>query len=554
MSCNDMSMSFDLFKCIAEQFSSCMNDYLYVYDMINDTFFISERATERFAVPGSLFNNVMDSLRQFVYPSDFPTLKNDLNEVMAGNKTEHNLRYRWLDRNGSPIWIICRGCVINDSSGKPYLLIGCINEIGRRQTADNVSGLLSGISLIETFNNSTSLPDGFMMRVGIDDFKTITERLGQDYSDRILKNTAECITRNLKDGQNVYRVAADEFLIYDTTGGTTSDAHDLFHKIRAEVDDQVESNHYKALYTVSGGIISNSDFDTISFENIIKLTDFTLNSAKKRGHNQLYYYAQDDYDAFLRRRALRLALRESVDDNFRGFELYYQPIVSVDTEQLYAAETLLRYTLKNGERIPPIEFIPILEETGLIIPVGRWVIRGAMNACREFQKTLPDFRVSVNLSYIQLMRSPIFNEILDALNESSLSPDSLIVELTESGQLDNTIAIKNMWDKLKTLGVGLAIDDFGTGYSNLGNIGNLRPDIVKLDRSFTLKALKNEYEHQLMTNIICLVHSIGLNLVVEGVETNDEQTRISSLSPDFIQGYYYSRPCPKEEFKNKFHL
>ena len=177
-----------------------------------------------------------------------------------------------------------------------------------------------------------------------------------------------------------------------------------------------------------------------------------------------------------------------------------------------------------------------------------------MNACREFQKTLPDFRVSVNLSYIQLMRSPIFNEILDALNESSLSPDSLIVELTESGQLDNTIAIKNMWDKLKTLGVGLAIDDFGTGYSNLGNIGDLRPDIVKLDRSFTLKALKNEYEHQLMTNIICLVHSIGLNLVVEGVETNDEQTRISSLSPDFIQGYYYSRPCPKEEFKNKFHL
>ena len=190
MSCNDMSMSFDLFKCIAEQFSSCMNDYLYVYDMINDTYFISERATERFAVPGSLFNNVMDSLRQFVYPSDFPTLKNDLNEVMAGNKTEHNLRYRWLARNGSPIWINCRGCVINDSSGKPYLLIGCINEIGRRQTADNVSGLLSGISLIETFNNSTSLPDGFMMRVGIDDFKTITERLGQDYSDRILKNTA----------------------------------------------------------------------------------------------------------------------------------------------------------------------------------------------------------------------------------------------------------------------------------------------------------------------------------------------------------------------------
>ncbi|MGN1188283.1 MAG: EAL domain-containing protein, partial [Lachnospiraceae bacterium] len=382
----------------------------------------------------------------------------------------------------------------------------------------------------------------------------ITERLGQDYSDRILKNTAECITRNLKDGQNVYRVAADEYLIYDTAGGTTSDAHELFHKIRADVDYQVESNHYKALYTVSGGIISNSDFDTISFENIIKLTDFTLNSARRRGHNQLYYYARNDYDAFLRRRALRLALRESVDEDFRGFELYYQPIVSVGSEKLYAAEALLRYTLKNGEHVSPNEFIPVLEETGLIIPVGKWVIRKAMNTCKEFQKKLPNFRISVNLSYIQLMRSPIFNEILDALNETALSPDSLIVELTESGQLDNTIAIKNIWDKLKSHGVSLAIDDFGTGYSNLGNIGNLRPDIVKLDRNFTLKALNNDYEHQLMTNIICMVHSIGLNLVVEGVETNDEQTKISSLSPDYIQGYYYSRPCPVEEFKRKFNL
>ncbi|MGN1188362.1 MAG: PAS domain-containing protein, partial [Lachnospiraceae bacterium] len=162
MSCDDINISFDLFKYIAEQFSSCMNDYLYIYDMINDTFYISERATERFAVPGSLFNDVINSLQQFVYTADFNMLKEDINKVTAGQKSDHNLRYRWLGRDGSPIWINCRGNVINDSSGKPYLLIGCINEIGRRQTADNVSGLLSGISLIETFNSSTSLPAGFM--------------------------------------------------------------------------------------------------------------------------------------------------------------------------------------------------------------------------------------------------------------------------------------------------------------------------------------------------------------------------------------------------------
>lgn len=547
-------ISFDLFKCIAEQFSSCMNDYLYVYDIINDTYYISERAMERFAVPGSLFNDVVNAHSKFVYPEDFSMLKKDLDDVITGKKTEHNLRYRWLGKDGSPIWINCRGHVISNSSGMPYLLIGCINEIGRRQTADNVSGLLSGMSLLESFNNSKTLPDGFMLRVGIDDFKIITERLGPEYSDHVLKSIAECITDNLGEGQNVYRVAADEFLIYDTAGGTASEAHELFHRIRAGVDRQIEDSHYKALYTLSGGIISNSDFDEVSFENILKLTEFTLNTAKRRGHNQLYYFEQEDYTVFLRKRTLQIALRESVDEDFRGFELYYQPIVTVNDEKLYAAETLLRYTMKNGERVPPNELIPILEDTGLIIPVGRWIIRGALNTCKEFQRVMPNFRISVNLSYIQLLRSPIFNEIRDALSEIGLSPRSLIVELTESGQLDNTIAIRNIWEKLKLLGVSLAIDDFGTGYSNLGNIGKLKPDIVKLDRSFTIKALENDYEHLLMNNIICLVHSIGLNLVVEGIETNDEQTKISALNPDFIQGYYYSRPCPKWEFQQKFQL
>ena len=276
--------------------------------------------------------------------------------------------------------------------------------------------------------------------------------------------------------------------------------------------------------------------------------------AKVRGKNQLYYYDEEDYSAFLRKRMLSIALREAVDNNFEGFELYYQPIMSVNNEKLYAAETLLRFTLKSGERVSPGEFIPILEESGLIIPVGKWIIRGSMAVCKEFQQTLPDFRISINLSYIQLLKSPVFNEILESLDNTGLSPESLIVELTESGKLDNSLAIRNIWDKLKKLGVNLAIDDFGTGYSNLGNIGNLKPDIVKLDRSFTVKALQNDYEHRLMVHIIYMIHSIGLNLVVEGVETKDEQAKIAALDPDFIQGYYYSQPCSKEEFKKKFNL
>lgn len=551
---DNKDISFDLFKYVAEQFSSCMNDNLYVYDILNDTYYITEGATERFAVPGSFFNDVINQHRKFVYPDDFPKLVEELTSLINGEKTEHNLSYRWLSKKGEPIWINCRGRIISDADGKPYLLIGCINEIGRRQNADNVSGLLSAVTLKERLQKYDKLPDGYVLRIGIDDFKNVNERLGQEYADHILRNVAECVETNLVDGQSVYRIDSDEFIIFDRNGSTLSDANMLYHKIRSGVDRHIEATRYQALYTISGGVIQNSDFESADFEHILKLTEFALSTAKLRGKNQLYYFNTDDYTSFLRRRMLSIALRESVDNDFQGFELYYQPIVSVNTEKLYAAETLLRYTLKTGERVSPGEFVPILEESGLIVPVGKWIIRKAVATCKEFQDKLPEFHISINLSYVQLLKSPVFAEILEALDDTGLSPKSLIVELTESGQLDNSLPIRNVWEKLKKLGVRLAIDDFGTGYSNLGNINNLKPDIVKLDRSFTIKALQNEYDHLLMTNIIYMIHSVGINLVVEGIETKDEQSRIAALSPDFIQGYYYSQPCPKSEFQKKFNL
>ena len=202
--------------------------------------------------------------------------------------------------------------------------------------------------------------------------------------------------------------------------------------------------------------------------------------------------------------------------------------------------------------LAPAEFIPILEDSGLIIPVGKWILKNALKMCLECQKSFPDFKISVNLSYIQISKSQILEEIIRDVDELNLEPGSVIVELTESGYLENTMIMQNLWEKLKSYGVCIALDDFGTGYSNLQNIGNLTPNIVKLDRSFTLKALKNEYENRLMTHVIQMVHSIGLKICVEGVETKDELSYIKEMEPDYIQGFYYGRPCPRNEFLDKF--
>lgn len=546
-------LTFETFCLIAEEFAPCMNDYLYIYDLVSDTYYITKRAVERFNIPCHTFQDVTNVLRNFVYPDDFSMLELDLLQVTSGKKDEHNLEYRWIARDGSPVWINCHGRVIRSGENAPALMVGCINEIGNQQKADNVSGLPGESFLRE--HMQTMIPDysmGTLMRIGIDDFKPLNERHGMAYGNFVLKKVADCIQQSLESLQYAYRIVSDEFIILDVSNRPLESMNLLYHRIRSAVDNLVEQQHYKALYTISGGLVSLNEIQVSNYEEILKLTEFALAEAKNRGKNQLYFFQPKDYQDFLRRRHIRSCLRQSVSKDFAGFELNYQPIVAHSDESLYAAETLLRYQTPEGEAISPYEFIPILEDSGLIIPVGKWIIKNALEMCARCRKQIPDFKVSINLSYIQLLKSPMFEEIMDALTQNSLSPSCLIVELTESGHLENSPAIQNIWRKLRNVNVSIAIDDFGTGYSNLHNIGNLRPNLVKIDRNFTVKALSNKFEFELLIHIIRMVHSIGLNLVVEGIETQEELTKISALNPDYIQGYFYSKPCPKEEFIKKY--
>lgn len=550
----DKNHDFEVFCRVAEQFDPCMNDYLYVYDIMNDVYYITESAAERFALPGCLFHNVPENLKGFVYPEDYPMLAADLKLLLAGQKEVHDLRYRWVGKDGTPIWIVCKGRVVPNEEGVPCLMLGCINEIGRAQKADNVSGLLGASSLREQLAQQGDLSEGFVMRIGIDDFRIINERLGVDYGDTVLRQVAQCIESCLFPGQLVYRVISDEFLILDLSSGSVDEIKSLYSSIRLAVEKAIARCNYEAVYTVSGGIINIQDMQTPDYEEIMRLSEFALGQAKRMGKNQVYIFTQEDYTAFLRTRAISRSLRKAISNDFEGLDLYFQPLMYTSSEELYGAEALLRYRMPDGENIPPVEFIPILEESGLILPVGKWIIHKAADMCRICRKKYPDFRISINLSYIQLTKSPVFAEVMDALHDTQLPPDALIMELTESGYLENSINVQKVWRKFKEAGIQIALDDFGTGYSNLQNIARFNPDIVKIDRSFTLKALRNDYERQLLSHIINMIHSIDLRIVIEGIEEREEQQQIMMLGSDFTQGYYYSKPCPKEEFLEKYNV
>ncbi len=550
------NLTFKDFCEISEEFSLCMNDYLYVYDIPGDTYYISARALKRFNIPSNVFHNVANTISSFTYSDDIPLLLEDMAEVNSGRRDERNLEYRWIGLDGSPVWINVKGRILKSSDGVARLMIGCINEIGKRQKADNVSNLRGESALEEQVKLlGSSVSDAMFLRIGIDDFKIINERHGSEYGDFVLRAVADCIKQCLGPMQSVYRIVSDEFMILDLSGANYDDMNHLYHNIRSAVDSIISREQYKAIYTISAGLLSLNDLapeDAQNYNQTMKFSEFALTEAKTRGKNQLYFYKKEDYNTFLRTRYIRSSLRKALEEDFNGFELCFQPIVVSTDGELFAAETLLRFHTQTGEYVPPLELVSILEESGLIIPVGKWIIKNALEMCKKCRERYPDFVISVNLSYIQLLKSPLYEDIAEALEAAQMPPTCLIVELTESGHLENTPAVQNVWKKLKKLGVSIALDDFGTGYSNLINIGNLRPNIIKIDRSFTVKALRNDYEHELLIHIIKMVHRIGLNLVVEGIETHDELEKINELNPDYIQGFYYSKPCPPKEFVQKY--
>ena len=568
------SFSREQMEYIVELFNPCMDDYLYVFDLQKDCYKISKHATERFLLPGDNFDDAAKAHHTFVYSEDQSRLDDEFRRIMSGEIVFHNMHYRWLDRAGKPVWINCRGRVLNDADGKPHFLVGCINEIGQKQKADNVSGLLGESSLsayVEQFEDG--LPDGFFLRIGIDDFRDINGDFGMEYGDYILKSRAHCIAENIKPSQRLYRILADEFMVVDFSGGDMEAATELYKNIRKSLDTFIEENGYKSVFTISAGAVDTAKTSG-TYENIMKLSEYALNTAKEQGKNRCYIYMQEDYDVFLRKKKITLQLHHSVNHGFEGFETYYQPIVDTKTRRLVGAEALMRFSMPercedgetkkeavcvgedghdadekvHWERISPVEFIPLLEETGLIIPAGKWMLHQAISTCSRWQKYIPNFRININLSYVQVMKSRVLTEILTALRLYGLEPSAVGIELTESGYLDTNTHFQKLWDGLKKNGVLVILDDFGTGYSNLHCLGDLRPNYIKIDRSFTLKALNNQYEHDLMTQIITMTHKLDLTICVEGIETEDEFAKISELDPDYIQGFLFGKPQPAEEF------
>lgn len=540
---------------LLEIIAECMDDYLYVLDLQNNKMEISQSALDRFMISETYMRNAKQEIMSAVYEEDRAMFEKHMQAVMDGKEKVHDIHYRWLDKNGLPVWVNCRGVVIDDEDGKPGYLVGCLNETGNQRRADNVTGLLGGMEFCDYLRSQKKpVTTGFLMYIGIDDFAAVNGTHGSNYGDYVLKSVADCMKECLSGNQRLYHLIADQYVIVDLDSTSMDDAIQLKKRIGEKIDEFIISEKYEVVFSASAGVI---DASTVAegYEECRKKFEFSLKKAKRMGKNNIYFYRQEDYEKFQRNGRIISALRSSIANGCEGFEVYYQPIVDCVSGRVIGAEALMRYTMvteEGKEWLSPVEFIPLLEKTGLIIPAGRFVLNEAAKMCREIQQYIPEFKVNVNISYYQIEHGKIADKILTAVRDNGLAPEHICIEMTESGFMDMTPAFCKFRKVLEENGIQFVIDDFGTGYSNLHCISDMNPGYVKMDKDFTAKAMSCERDYELFKKIIEMVHSIGIRICVEGIEEEDWHLKMKELQADYLQGYFFGKPCEKKKFMEEF--
>jgi diguanylate cyclase (GGDEF)-like protein/PAS domain S-box-containing protein len=385
-----------------------------------------------------------------------------------------------------------------------------------------------------------------LLFLDLDRFKNINDTLGHEMGDLMLQNVAKRLQECVRPGDTVARPGGDEFIILLADVAHVDDVSRVAQKITDVFSLPFEIGGRELFMTCSIGI-SLYPFDDCDIETLYRNADAAMYHAKDEGRNNFQFYSAEMNSQSLKRLTLETALRRALErDEFR---LYYQPQIDVKTGRIIGAEALIRWQHPELGLVPPLEFIPLAEETGLIVPIGEWVLRTACTQARAWQDAgLVLSRVAVNLSARQFRQPLLLDMITAALRQTGLAPERLEIELTESLVMQNVNRTIEVLQGLKRMGVSVAVDDFGTGYSSLSYLQRLPIDAIKIDRSFIEHIPGNPDDAAIATAIIALAKSLELTVVAEGVETQEQLNFLRHHDCDTAQGYYFARPLPAEEF------
>lgn len=382
-----------------------------------------------------------------------------------------------------------------------------------------------------------------VLLLDIDNFSSINESAGYPFGDNILKIIANILNTQLKLHDNAARFGGDQFVALLSGFNTLDDITNFAKNINLIIKKTILEKNINFNIQVNIGIsLYPEDGDTV--KTLLQKASIALTNVKKQGGERFQFCTSEMSSREQNRIIIENKLQEALDKN--EFILHYQPSIDSKNMQIIGFEALLRWQ-HNGKTIPPIEFIEILEESRIIIPVGAWILRSACEQCIKWQKQAPGTSISVNISPIQLHNSNIVEDITSAIQLSKIKTNLLKIEITESAIMNDVQACTRILYKIKELGVKIALDDFGTGYSSLSYLPNLPIDYLKIDRSFIMHMVDNRKDAAIVKTIIELASNLGISVIAEGVETQTQLELINTLGCFEIQGFYFSRPLNIKE-------
>ena len=544
-------------KFIFDLMKNTTSDYTFMMDPVADIFLVSPAFVQAYGLPAETMQHAAGVLCPLVYMQDRKSLERlfaSLNHSPEGR--DRQLDFRIRDVKGDFSWLRLKGRIGLAEDGTPNLFVGTISPLARRSSADSVTGLLNRYQFIEDLGGAlrtareTGIGGGLLV-MGIDNFRTVNEAFNHEVGDIILRQISERILQNIPRKLFLYRLDGDEFgLIYP--GADTEMLTEFFTRVQREFARPQVYDGRQYIVTVSAGMVfyPQSARDPLVLH---KYAQAALDAAKAGGKNRINEFSKEVYNRWLRSLTIQEQIMQDVKLGCRNFELYFQPQVAGDDQHLVGAETLLRWKNNKGRMVAPMEFIAILEETKTIIPVGRWIFEQALRVCKKWRKKIPNFCMSVNMSYEQIKDLSFLEFIEDCLRRHDMPADAVVLELTESKIVSDLKFVNVQFDAFRSRGIKIAMDDFGTGYSSLSSLKNLNCDIVKIDRAFVMRILENHFDQKLVEYTVDLCHSIGMTTCIEGVERQEEYDCLVKIcKTDTIQGYLFGRPVPQDVFEQKF--
>jgi diguanylate cyclase (GGDEF)-like protein len=420
-------------------------------------------------------------------------------------------------------------------------------------THDSLTGLANRAYFADHLTHVAKEREGGVVSVlfvDLDDFKTVNDSLGHDAGDQLLITVSERLAGCVRDGDLVARLSGDEFAVLLATGVDRQDAVAVAQRIQEALGRPVTVGEREVLISASIGIAIEALERGRPTDTLIRSADTAMYRAKAKGKGRFEFFELSMQTEIVDRLELRNDLQRALERD--EFEVYYQPIVDLQDRSLVSVEALIRWRHPDRGLVGPDKFIPIAEQTGLIVPLGSWVLRQACTQVEQWRRQYPERApkgVSVNLSVRQMLDPRLLETVADALVESGLEPAALTLEITESMLIEESDRGLRILEQLKAMRVKVAIDDFGTGYSSLSYLRRFPVDTIKIDRSFVRDMGVNPTSEALVRTVIDLAHVLNLTTVAEGVEELQQCTTLSGLQCRFGQGYLFAKPIPASDLE-----